>query len=193
MLTLLGRVTYDGFAEAWPSREGPCAAKLNGDPKYVVSRTLTDPQWANTSVISGDVVAGISKLKQGTDGIVLVSGSGTLVGTLLEADLVDELRLMVFPTILGRGRRLFPDGIDRLKLRLAESKPVGTDGVVLQVYTRPAWGGPGRCRRRRLRWPGQDSNLRATDYESAALTTELPGRGRRDASTGSGRLQSQRC
>ena len=133
---LLGRATYEGFAAAWPSREGPFADKLNNDPKVVVSSTLTDPEWHNTTVISGDVVAEVTKLKDETDGVVLVAGSGTLAGTLLEADLVDELRLMVFPTILGRGRRLFPDGIDRLRLALAESRAVGPDGVQIQIYRR---------------------------------------------------------
>jgi dihydrofolate reductase len=133
---LLGRVTYEGFAAAWPSREGPFADKLNNDPKYVVSTTLKDPEWNNTTVISDDVAARISKLRDETDGNILVAGSGTLVHTLLEADLVDELRLMVFPTILGRGRRLFPEGIDRRKLALAESRTVGSDGVQVQVYRR---------------------------------------------------------
>ena len=133
---LLGRVTYEGFATAWPSREGPFADKLNSDRKVVVSSTLVDPEWQNTTVVSGDVVGEIAKLKDETDGVILVSGSGTLVAALLEADLVDELRLMVFPTILGRGRRLFPDGIDRLKLKLAESRTVGPDGVQVQVYER---------------------------------------------------------
>ena len=131
---LLGRVTYEGFAEAWPSREGPFADKLNNDPKYVVSTTLKDPKWESTTVISGDVPAEISKLRDETDGVILVAGSGTLVRTLLEADLVDELRLMVFPTILGRGKHLFPDGIDRRKLKLAETKIVGRDGVQVQIY-----------------------------------------------------------
>jgi len=133
---LLGRVTYEAFAEAWPSREGPFADKLNSDPKYVVSTTLKNPEWQNTTVISGDVAGEVAKLKEQTDGAILVAGSGTLVGTLLEADLVDELRLMVFPTVLGRGRRLFPEGIDRLKLELAESRQVGSDGVLVQVYRR---------------------------------------------------------
>jgi dihydrofolate reductase len=133
---LLGRVTYEGFAAAWPSREGPFADKLNADPKYVVSTTLESPEWQNTTVISGDAVAAVSKLKDETDGAILVAGSGTLVATLLEADQVDELRLMVFPTILGRGRRLFPEGIDRLKLELVESRTVGPDGVQVQVYRR---------------------------------------------------------
>src|SRR6266536_146102 len=133
---LLGRVTYEGFAAAWPSREGPFADKLNSDPKYVVSTTLTDPEWQNTTVISDNVVEELTKLKDETEGVILVAGSGTLVRTLLGANLVDELRLMVFPTILGRGRRLFPDGIDRLKFELAESKIVGSDGVQVQIYRR---------------------------------------------------------
>jgi dihydrofolate reductase len=133
---LLGRVTYEGFAEAWPSREGPFAEKLNDDPKVVVSTTLTDPQWNNTTVISDDVVEQLRKLRDETDGSILVAGSGTLVETLLGADLVDELRLMVFPTILGRGRRVFPDGIDRLKFTLVESRTVGPDGVQVQVLRR---------------------------------------------------------
>lgn len=131
---LLGRVTYERFAEAWPSRKGEFAERLNNAPKYVVSTTLKDPKWQNTTVISGDVPAEISKLKDETDGVILVAGSSTLVRTLLEADLVDELRLMVFPTILGRGNRLFPDGIDRRKLKLAETRIVGPDGVQVQLY-----------------------------------------------------------
>ncbi len=102
----------------------------------MVSKTLKDPQWQNTTVISGDVAEGVSELKDATDGTILVAGSGTLVRALLAADLVDELRLMVFPTILGRGQRLFPEGIDRLKLKLAESQTVGPDGVQVQVYAR---------------------------------------------------------
>ena len=133
---LLGRRTYDAFAEAWPSREGPFADKINNGLKYVVSNTLTDPQWHNTTVISGDPVDAVSKLKDDTEGTIIVAGSGTLVRALLAGDLVDELRLMVFPTILGRGQRLFPDGIDRLKFKLAESRTVGSDGVQVQVYSR---------------------------------------------------------
>jgi dihydrofolate reductase len=133
---LLGRVTYEGFAEAWPSREGEFADKLNNDPKYVVSTTLKDPGWQNTTVISGDAVEGVSKLRDETEGTILVAGSGTLVRTLLAAGLVDELRLMVFPTLLGRGERIFPEGIDRLKFKLAQSRTVGPDGVQVQVYSR---------------------------------------------------------
>src|SRR5947209_20202264 len=124
---LLGRVTYEGFAAAWPSREGEFADKINRDAKYVVSSTLKDPEWQNTTVISENVAEEIAQLKERTGGVILVAGSGTLVGSLLSSDLVDELRLMVFPTVLGRGKRLFPDGIDRLKLTLAESKHVGTE------------------------------------------------------------------
>jgi dihydrofolate reductase len=133
---LLGRVTYEGFAEAWPSREGEFADKLNRDPKYVVSTTLTDPTWQSTTVIADNVVEEIAQLKARTKGPILVAGSGTLVATLLGADLVDELRLMVFPTVLGRGKRLFPDGIDRRKLRLVEARTVGPDGVQVHTYRR---------------------------------------------------------
>jgi dihydrofolate reductase len=133
---LLGRVTYEGFAKAWPTREGEFAGKLNNDPKYVVSTTLKDPGWQNTTVIAQRFPEEITRLKARTDGVVLVAGSGELVELLLAHDLVDELRLMVFPTILGRGRRLFPEGTDRLKLRLAEARTVGPDGVQVHSYTR---------------------------------------------------------
>jgi dihydrofolate reductase len=133
---LFGRITYEGFAAAWPSREGEFADRINSSPKYVVSTTLKDPEWQNTTVISGDIPAEVAELKARTNGVILVAGSGMLVGTLLEADLVDELRLMIFPTVLGRGKRLYPDGIDRLKLKLTESRQVGPDGVQVQVYQR---------------------------------------------------------
>ena len=133
---LLGRVTYEGFAAAWPTREGEFADKLNADRKVVVSTTLKDPEWNNTTVIADDVPAELAKLRDETDGTILVAGSGTLVRTLLERDLVDELRLMVFPTILGRGKRAFPEGIDRRKLALVEARQVGPDGVQVQVYRR---------------------------------------------------------
>lgn len=133
---LLGRVTYEGFAKAWPSREGPFADRLNNDPKVVVSTTLMDPVWQNTTVIAENVPEEIVKLKERTGGVILVAGSGRLVETLLANDLVDELRLMIFPTIRGRGRRLFPDAIARLKLRLARTKTVGSDGVQVQIHER---------------------------------------------------------
>jgi dihydrofolate reductase len=133
-IQLFGRVTYEGFAKAWPSREGDFADRINQGRKYVVSTTLKDPEWENTTVISDNVAEEIARLKEEAQGPILVAGSATLVGTLLANDLVDELRLMVFPTVLGRGRRLFPDGIDRLKLRLVETRPVGPDGVLVQTY-----------------------------------------------------------
>lgn len=133
---LLGRVTYQGFAAAWPSREGEFADRLNRGKKVVVSTTLTDPEWENTTVISNQVPNQIAKLKAHTDGVILVAGSGTLVATLLGHDLVDELRLMVFPTILGRGKRLFPDGMNRRMLRLVEARTVGPDGVQIHIYGR---------------------------------------------------------
>jgi dihydrofolate reductase len=133
---LFGRVTYDGFAAAWPSREGDFADRLNAAPKYVVSTTLRDPHWQPTTVIADDVVEQIRKLKAETPAVVLVAGSGTLVETLLAGDLIDELRLMVFPTILGRGRRLFPDGIDRRRFALLENRTVGNDGVQINIYAR---------------------------------------------------------
>jgi dihydrofolate reductase len=130
---LLGRVTYEGFAEAWPSREGPFADKFNQMPKYVVSSTLEDPGWTNSTVLSGDVPAEVEKLKGEIDGEILVAGSGRLVQTLLENDLVDELRLMVFPVVLGGGRRLFGDTTGGKRLRLVSSQVVG-DGVAILIY-----------------------------------------------------------
>jgi dihydrofolate reductase len=130
---LLGRVTYEGFAEAWPSRDGEFADKFNNMPKYVVSSTLEEPEWNNSTVLKGDVVEEISKLKQAVDGDIVVHGSARLVQTLLEHDLVDELRLMVFPVVLGGGKRLFGDTTDKKALRLADSKMVG-DGVAILTY-----------------------------------------------------------
>jgi dihydrofolate reductase len=130
---LLGRVTYEGFAEAWPSREGEFADKLNNMPKYVVSSTLEEPEWNNSTVLKGDVVEEISKLRQAVEGDIVVHGSARLVQTLLEHDLVDELRLMVFPVVLGSGKRLFGDTTDKKPLRLADSKMVG-DGVAILTY-----------------------------------------------------------
>jgi dihydrofolate reductase len=130
---LLGRKTYEGFAEAWPSRDGEFADKFNSMPKYVVSSTLANPEWTNTTVLSGDVPAAVSKLREDVDGDIVVHGSGRLVQTLLEHDLVDELRLMVFPVILGAGLRLFGETSGKKPLRLVECKTVG-DGVAIQIY-----------------------------------------------------------
>jgi dihydrofolate reductase len=130
---LLGRVTYEGFAAAWPSREGEFADKFNSMPKYVVSSTLEDPEWNNSTVLEGDVAEEVSKLRERQDGDIVVHGSPRLVQTLIDHDLVDELRLMVFPVVLGSGKRLFGETSDTKRLRLADSKTVG-DGVAILVY-----------------------------------------------------------
>jgi dihydrofolate reductase len=130
---LLGRVTYEGFASAWPSMEGEFADKFNSMPKYVVSSTLEDPDWNNSTVLEGDVVDEVAKLRQERDGDIVVHGSAQLVQTLVENDLVDELRLMVFPVFLGRGKRLFADTSDKKPLRLLDSKTVG-DGIAILTY-----------------------------------------------------------
>jgi dihydrofolate reductase len=132
---LLGRVTYEGFAEAWPSREGAFAEKFNTMPKYVVSSTLKQADWNNSTVLDGDVVEAVSKLKAETEGDIVVHGSIQLAQTLLEHDLVDELRLMLFPVVLGQGKRLFGETSDKKTLELAESRAVG-DGVVILIYRR---------------------------------------------------------
>jgi dihydrofolate reductase len=130
---LLGRVTYEGFAAAWPSRDGEFADKFNSMPKYVVSSTLENPEWNNTTVLKGDAVSEASRLKQELDGDIYVHGSCQLVQTLIENDLVDELHLMVFPVILGTGKRVFGETSDKKSLRLADSKTVG-EGVAILVY-----------------------------------------------------------
>jgi dihydrofolate reductase len=132
---LLGRVTYEGFADAWPSREGEFADKFNNMPKYVVSSTLTDPEWTNSTVLEGDLGAAVSDVKARHDGDIVVHGSAQLVQELIERDLVDELRLMIFPVVLGTGKRLFGETSDKKPLRLADSKTVG-DGVTILVYQR---------------------------------------------------------
>jgi dihydrofolate reductase len=131
---LLGRVTYQAFAEAWPSRSGEFAEKFNSMPKFVVSATLEEPEWNNSKVIKGNVAEEVSKLKQEPGGDILVNGSAELVHALMEHDLVDEYRLMVFPVVLGSGKRLFNDTSDTAALRLVESQPVGSDGVVILTY-----------------------------------------------------------
>jgi dihydrofolate reductase len=126
---LLGRVTYEGFAAAWPDRtdEAGFADKFNSMPKYVVSTTLADPSWNNSHVIAAADVAGL-------EGEILVNGSNTLIQALMEHDVVDEYRLMVFPVVLGRGKRLFADGRPQTTLKLTDSRPVGPDGVVVLTY-----------------------------------------------------------
>ena len=132
---LLGRKTYEGFAEAWPSREGGFADKFNTMPKYVVSSTLDEPEWKNSTVLKGDVADEVAKLKEKLEGDIVVHGSAQLVQKLIEQDLVDELRLMVFPVVLGSGKRLFGDASEKKRLRLADSNMVG-DGVAILIYER---------------------------------------------------------
>jgi len=130
---LLGRKTYEGFAAAWPSRDGEFADKFNSMPKYVVSSTLESPEWSNTTVLRGDLAEEVAKLRAAHGGDIVVHGSPQLVQGLLEADLVDELRLMVFPVVLGAGKRLFGATSDKKPLRLVSSQTVG-DGVSILVY-----------------------------------------------------------
>jgi dihydrofolate reductase len=132
---LLGRVTYEGFAEAWPSRDGEFADKFNSMPKYVVSSTLEKPEWNNSTVLDGDLAAGVAALKERYDRDVVVHGSAQLVQGLLERELVDELRLMVFPVVLGSGKRLFGETSDMRRLQLVDTKTVG-DGVLILTYGR---------------------------------------------------------
>ena len=130
---LLGRRTFEEFAKHWPERDGEFADKFNDSTKYVVSSTLTDPEsvWSNSQVIGLDEVA---ELRSREGGDIVVHGSGMLTRALLERGLVDELRLMVFPVVLGSGRRLLDETPAPQRLRLLESRPVGPDGVVILIY-----------------------------------------------------------
>jgi dihydrofolate reductase len=132
---LLGRVTYEGFAAAWPTIEDEAgfAEKMNAMPKYVVSSTLREAEWNNTTVLGGNVAEEVAKLKREVNGVVLVAGSAKLVQTLVEHDLIDELRLMVFPVLLGSGKRLFGDVSEKKPLRLTGSKTLGA-GIALLTY-----------------------------------------------------------
>ncbi|HEY8624543.1 MAG TPA: dihydrofolate reductase family protein [Solirubrobacteraceae bacterium] len=132
---LLGRVTYDGFAAAWPTMQGEFADKFNSMPKYVISSTLEQPEWNNTTVLGGELVDEVSKLRESSSGDVVVHGSAQLVQALLEHDLLDELRLMVYPVVLGSGKRLFGPTSDKKRLRLTDTKLVG-DGIVIHTYER---------------------------------------------------------
>lgn len=132
---LLGRVTYEGFAAAWPTMEDGAgfAEKMNSMPKYVVSSTLQEASWENTTILNGELADEVAKLHREIDGVILVAGSAQLVQGLLEHGLVDELRLMVFPVLLGEGKRLFGDVSEKKPLRLADSKTLG-DGIALLTY-----------------------------------------------------------
>jgi dihydrofolate reductase len=132
---LLGRRTYEGFAAAWPSMTDDVgfADKFNSMPKYVFSNTLEQADWNNSTILSGDFAIEIAKLKEQVDGVILVAGSAQLVQGLVEHDLLDELRLMVFPVLLGSGKRVFGDHPEKKALRLTDSKTVG-DGIALLTY-----------------------------------------------------------
>lgn len=133
---LLGRTTYEGFAAAWPSRKDDVgfADKMNNMPKYVVSSTLRNPAWNNTTVVKGHLAEEIGKLKQQDGGALLVNGSGRLVQTLIKHDLIDQLTLMIFPVVLGKGKRIFEETAAAKPLRLVEARAVGPDGVVILIY-----------------------------------------------------------
>jgi dihydrofolate reductase len=134
---LMGRRSYEFLVARWPGRTGPWADRLNSMPKHVVSSTLRDPVWGNTTVLTGDVVEAVSALKQRVEGEIVVNASGRLVPTLVEHDLVDELRLMVYPVVLGDGDRLFRTTSDTRALRLVDSTRVGA-GLLLLTYARVA-------------------------------------------------------
>jgi dihydrofolate reductase len=133
---LLGRVTYQGFADAWPDREDPAgfADKFNSMPKHVVSSTLSDPEWNNSHVIEGELADAVAELKQQYDGPIVVHGSAQVVQALIEEGLVDQLTLMVFPVVLGSGKRLFGETSGPADFKLVDSQPVGPDGVVVLTY-----------------------------------------------------------
>ena len=130
---LLGRKTYEGFAKAWPTvtDEVGFAEKMNSMPKYVVSSTLESADWNNSTVINGDVAEEVAKLKQQPGGNILVAGSAQLVQTLMDHDLVDEYRLMIYPVLLGSGKRLFKDGIDTTALQIVETNQTGQVATVV--------------------------------------------------------------
>jgi dihydrofolate reductase len=132
---LLGRVTYEGFARAWPTMKGTgvFGERMNGMPKHVVSSTLHDPEWSNTSVLDGDLAADVADLRRRYDRDILVAGSARLVQGLFELGLVDRLHLMVFPVVLGQGTRLFGETSGQRPLRLVESRPV-ENGIVILIY-----------------------------------------------------------
>jgi dihydrofolate reductase len=130
---LLGRRTYEWLAARWPSRNGELADRLNSLPKYVVSSTLEDPDWNNSTVLNGEVVNEVSKLKQELDGEIVVPGSFQLLRTLIEHDLVDELRLKVYPVVLGAGERLFGETSDKKPMRLVDTQTLG-DGIAYLAY-----------------------------------------------------------
>jgi dihydrofolate reductase len=130
---LLGRRRYEFLAARWPSRSGELADRLNSLPKYIVSSTLRHPDWNNSTVLKGEVVTEVWKLRQELDGDIIVPGSRQLVRTLMDHDLVDELRLLVYPVVLGAGERLFGETSEKMPMRLLEARPVG-DSLAYLTY-----------------------------------------------------------
>ena len=130
---LLGRRSYEFFGVRWRARSGELADRLNSMPKYVVSATLEEPDWNNSTVLKGDVVTEVSKLKQELDGEIVVPASYQLGRTLIKHDLVDELRLVVFPVVLGAGERLFGETSEKKPMRLVDTKTIG-DGLAFLTY-----------------------------------------------------------
>jgi dihydrofolate reductase len=133
---LLGRRTYDWFAARWPSRSGELADRLNSLPKYVVSSSLDEPDWQNSTVLKGNVADEVSKLRHALSGEIVVPGSFQLLRTLMKHDLVDELRLKIFPVVLGAGDRLFGETRDQQPLRLVDSQTLG-EGIAFLTYELP--------------------------------------------------------
>jgi dihydrofolate reductase len=131
---LLGRKTYEQFAAAWPDRTGDFADKMNGMQKYVVSKTLERPSWKNTSVLKNNIADEVSTIRAMPGQDILVAGSGMLVHALLEHDLVDELRLMVYPVVLGKGKRLFMNESKKASLHLVQIRAVGDEGIFILIY-----------------------------------------------------------
>ena len=129
---VLGRRTYDGFAAVWPTLDIPAAVRMNALPKYLASRTITAPEWNNTTLLGADLIQSVRQLKASIDGNIVIYGSASVCHALIAADLIDEIALMVYPVVLGRGIRLFPDGI-RVGMEAIENQPLG-GGIVLLRY-----------------------------------------------------------
>ena len=132
---MLGRRTYDGFAAVWPTVKSPAANRMNALPKYLASRTITRPEWNNTSLLGKDLVASVGDLKAKVDGNILIYGSASICHALLGAGLIDEVALMVYPVVLGRGIRLFPEGV-AVELETFETRPLGGGIALLRYQTR---------------------------------------------------------
>jgi dihydrofolate reductase len=154
---LFGRRTYEFLAARWPSRSGALADRLNSMPKYVVSSTLEDPEWNNSTVLAGDVVKEVSKLRRELDGEIVVAGSIRLVRTLMEHDLVDELRLMIYPVVLGAGERLFAEASDQKPVHLVETRTVDDLAHLTYELVRDATPNPDATNQQARRAPAANT------------------------------------